>query len=262
LNGLNRLLEKFTPVVATEIEFYLHNASQHFASEQVVNLIWEECGKAGIILASVDQERGPDQYEIALKPSYNIKKISTDTERFKVLAKKIFAGHAETDFSAKPLLNAPGSGLHVHVHLEDITGKNIFFREGEEFSSPLLYAIGGLLTKMAEHMIIFAPTEASYSRFSANSNAPTTISWGTNNRTVAIRLPTKPMDNKHIEHRVAGSDADIAKVIDSILVGIEYGILNECNPGEAIYGDASLAQYALQKLPQTLEEAKKYSIPI
>jgi glutamine synthetase len=172
----------------------------------------------------------------------------------------VFAKYSiNADFSAKPFPDQPGSGLHIHVHVEDVDGNNLFYREGEDFSAELLCAIGGLLELMNAHMPIFAPTEASYKRFASKSNAPTTVSWGTNNRTVAVRLPQKPMNNKHIEHRVAGSDADVEAVIDAILLAVHYGFQNKCDPGKPVYGDASLEQYALPPLAKSLEEARTYA---
>ena len=239
---------KYIPVIATEIEFYLHNSMP----EQALAIIKEECEKAKIEYAAIEKERGREQYEISLKNSKDVEKIIHDTELFKCLMKERFTG---ADFSAKPLADDYGSGLHIHVHLEDGAGNNLFYKD-EEFSDYLLYAIGGLLQLMNNYMIIFAPNKESYARFLPKSNAPTTISWGINNRTTAIRLPNKPMNNKHIEHRVAGSDADIKKVIAAILTSIDYGIANKCDAAPPIYGDASLAQYNLPKLVGSLEEAR------
>ncbi len=201
-----------------------------------------------------------DQYEISLLPSDNKIFVAEETERFKrVIQDAFILQNIKADFSAKPFPDQPGSGLHVHIHLEDGQCRNVFFREDEEFSPYLLHAIGGMLELMNPSMLIFAPHEESYLRFAPGSNAPTTVSWGTNNRTVAIRLPNKPADNKHIEHRVAGSDADVAKVIDAILAGMYHGISNKCDPGKPVYGDASLPQYALPQLARSLEEAEKYA---
>lgn len=248
-----------TPVIATEIEFYLHGVDKHYHRQQVLDVLWQECGKAGIALASCEQERGPNQYEIALQYGLESAPIAADTERFKCLLPGVFSGKdIQVDFSAKPLPNAPGSGLHVHLHLEDAARKNVFFREDDDFSPHLLQAIGGMLMLMNPCMAIFAPTEASYKRFAAKSNAPTRVSWGTNNRTVAIRLPTKPLNNKHIEHRVAGADANVEFVTQAILAGVYYGLKHECDPGEPIYGDASLPQYKLPLLAQTLSEAETF----
>ncbi len=226
--------------------------------DQVLSLISEFCHKASIPLASVEAERGPDQFEIALHPTDDIERLINDTARFKILLAECFTSHgALADFSAKPLPASPGSGLHMHVHLEDAKG-NVFFREGEKFSPLLLHAVGGLLDLMNPCMPIFAPWEISYERFTAQSNAPTTVSWGTNNRTVAVRLPTKPASDKHLEHRVAGSDADTGDVIAAILAGIHYGLAHHCQPSEPVYGDAALAQYNCKALAKSLTEAKRY----
>jgi len=257
------------PVVATEIEFYLHDVALKLTQAEVISLIESKCKEADLLLACAEAERGPDQYEVSLLPSADIDRIAKDTERFKVLMTETFAPYGiRADFAAKPFKDAPGSGLHVHVHLEDGQGKNVFFREEEVFSPMLLNAIGGLLVLMNPCMPIFAPTEKSYERFlhTANdylicptaANLPLTVSWGTNNRTVAVRLPSKPADNKHIEHRVSGSDADVAAVIAAILAGIHYGLSQKYDPGAPVYGDASLAQYRLPKLAVSLEEARGY----
>lgn len=249
----------FTPVIATEIEFYLHGADEKFTPEQVVALIRECCAAANISLASAEQERGFNQYEIALLPSADYKAVATTTEYFKSVLHAAFMPHGiAADFKAKPLPEQPGSGLHVHTHLEDANSVNIFTRDDDTFSAPLLHAIGGLLERMNPDMPVFAPHPESYLRFTGKSNAPTTVSWGTNNRTVALRLPNKPLNNKHIEHRVAGSDADVLQVIEAILAGVHYGIEQRCEPGEPVYGDASLPQYKLPPLARTLEEARKY----
>jgi glutamine synthetase len=256
-------------VVATEIEFYLHGAAARLSPEGTVGLIETACGKAGITLACAETERGPDQYEISLMPADDIAQIAADTERCKTGVTDAFARHEiRADFAAKPMRDVPGSGLHVHVHLEDGQGRNMFFREGESFSPLLLHSIGGLLAFMNPCMPVFAPTEPSYDRFLHTVNAyllcptaanvPLTVSWGTNNRTVAVRLPSKAMDNKHIEHRVAGSDANVAAVIDAVLAGIHYGLKEKCHPGEPTYGDATLAQYGLPPLARSYSEAMRH----
>ncbi|MEI6729644.1 MAG: hypothetical protein WCL30_00140 [Pseudomonadota bacterium] len=239
----------FTPIIAVETEFYLINVEHKFTPEDIISIIRKQCSKAGVELYSVEKETGNNQYEIATFPG-EPDKIISDSELCKQVIKTTFAAHAITaDFSAKPLADQPGSGLHIHIHLQDEVGRNIFTRDGEgNFSPPLLHAIAGLLATMQQDMAIFAPSPESLSRFVANSNAPTTLSWGINNRTAAIRLPNKPSDNKHIEHRVAGSDADIAKVTDCIIKAVFYGIAEQLSPGEPIYGDAALPKYKLPLL--------------
>ncbi len=236
------------PVIATEIEFYLFGSH-----ERDLASYWQEvraaCVLAAIDVFKIEKERGREQHEVALCHTSDIKKIVADTNRLKTFVADIAARYGmRADFSAKPLADEPGSGLHIHVHLEDDAGKNLFCKDDQQMSEALSQAIAGLLATMQENMAVFVPTAESGKRFVLGSNAPTRISWGANNRTCAIRLPDKPHDNKHIEHRVAGADADVALVIDAILRGIRCGIEQQLVPPPQIYGDASLAMYGLPKL--------------
>ncbi|MDX2073191.1 MAG: hypothetical protein SFX19_02360 [Alphaproteobacteria bacterium] len=236
------------PVVATEIEFYLHGSGGREMAP-----LWAELRHAseaaGIAIFNIEKERGREQHEVSLKPSHDIQKIISDTERLKNIVTEMARTHdMVASFSAKPLADDYGNGLHVHVHLEDANGKNLYWKKDEEMSDALAHSIAGLLATLPENMPVFVPSEESKKRFVAGSNAPTTISWGANNRTTALRLPDKPWDQKHIEHRVAGADAEVGAVVAAILAGIEYGIENKLTPPPQVYGDASLAMYALPRL--------------
>jgi len=235
-------------IVATEIEFYLFGSK-----DRDLAAYWQdvrsECDIAVIAIYKIEKEKGVEQHEVALSPLRDVEKMIADTNRLKMIVTEIAARHGLlADFSARPVENEPGSGLHVHVHLEDESGKNLYWKKDDTMSEPLAHSIAGLLATLPENRPVFAPTEASRKRFVAGSNAPTTISWGANNRTCAIRLPDKPWDNKHIEHRVAGADADVGAVVAAILKAIEYGLENKLIPPAQVYGDAALAMYALPRL--------------
>lgn len=259
LARLQKLLHsdfRLRAVMATEIEFYLTGASTVTHPDALLHDISSALRKAGIDIEDVQRERGVDQYEIALHPSADIEKIASDTSLLRRIVTQVADEQGiDADFSSKPYGDQPGSGLHVHVHLEDLQGGNQFFRNEENYSKILLYSIGGLLELMPSSMPIFSPYEKSFARFQARNNAPITVSWGPNNRTVAIRLPTKPMDNKHIEHRVSGADCDPAMVMAAILAGIHYGIKKQIHPGEPIHGDASLPMYGCEKIPAEYDKA-------
>lgn len=235
-------------VVATEIEFYL------FGSDgRELDVFWREvracCESACIAIFSIEKEKGLEQHEISLTPLRDIEKIISDTEQLKVIVSEIAAIHdMRADFSAKPVADEPGSGLHVHVHLEDGAGTNIYTKQGEEMSEALAHSIAGLLANMQKDMAIFAPTQASRARFVAGSNAPLTLSWGANNRTCALRLPDTGTEFRRIEHRVSGADADVGAVVRAVLKGITHGMEHKLMPPPQIYGDASLAMYGLPRL--------------
>ena len=76
---------------------------------------------------------------------------------------------------------------------------------------------------LADGMAIFAPNANSYRRFRANSYAPVAPTWGVNNRTVSLRVPAGPPGGRHIEHRVAGADANPYLALAALLAGVHHG---------------------------------------
>ena len=253
-----RLISDFAlfPVVATEIEFYLVGSAAYDNMPGLLNEIYATALASGIHLHPLEKERGEEQYEVAMFPGKEPAKVAADTQELKHIITRVAEHYGlKADFAAKPYADQPGSGLHVHVHLTTGKGDNVFFKEDDSYSDTLLCALGGMLEMMKECMVLFAPSRKSYARFVPGYNVPVTVSWGANNRTVAVRLPTKPAENKHIEHRVAGADADPALVIAAVLAGIHHGILHRVPAGEQIFGDASLPIYALEALPKDIRTA-------
>lgn len=252
------LVEDFSlyPVTASEIEFYLHGGDACEALPQFWLDVASACEVQGIALDRTDKENGADQFEVSLKPCNSPSKTALDTKRLKAIITSVASVHAMgADFSAKPFADQPGNGLHINIHLADKKGKNIFYKDDDTISGALQFSIGGLMTWLNPCMAVFAPNGNSYERFTSKTNAPVTVSWGGNNRTVAIRLPDTAHDNKRIEHRVAGSDADVEMVMAVILAAMHYGLKNKCDPGIPIFGDAALPMYNLPLIIHSREEA-------
>ncbi len=83
-------------------------------------------------------------------------------------------------------------------------GDNLFARDEQA----LHHAVAGLQATMAESMLLWAPNANGYRRLRPLSYAPNAPTWGHNNRTVALRIPTGGPAARRIEHRVAGADAN------------------------------------------------------
>lgn len=248
------------PVTAAEIEFYLRGGAER--DEAAMVPFWQrlqsQCEAERIPLFKMEKERGPGQHEVALglaTPEQSVRQTEALKQIVTLCAQ---AQGMAADFSAKPFPDQPGSGLHIHLHLEDGQGRNVFTRDPEngQYSDALRFAVAGLLAALPESMPLFAPSAASYARFQPGGNAPVTVSWGPNNRTVALRLPDKPPGAKHLEHRVAGADAPVGQAMAAILAGLHHGLSAKAGPPAQIFGDASLAMYALPPLPRSLEEAQ------
>lgn len=140
----------------------------------------------------------------------------------------------QATFMAKPFADLAASGLHMHVSLLDSDGDNRFARD----EAALRHAIGGLQATMAEAMLLFAPNANSYRRLRPLSYAPTAPTWGHNNRTVALRVPSGPTAARRIEHRVAGADANPYLALAAVLAGVHHGLSRRLEPDAPVTGNA------------------------
>lgn len=219
----------YVPSIGIEREFYVQGSEMPHV--------------AGVpLLAKIVRETGANQYEYILHHTADIPAlINADRAVMAQLSE-----HYGADFSAKPFADQAGSGLHLHVHLENAHGENVFTKQGEALSEPLAFAISGLLSTMREYMPVFAPTWARLE--TPDKMTPTTVSWGANNRTTALRLPDTGTAFRRIEHRVSGADAELPAVIDAVLKGIACGLEARLPPPPQIYGDARLPAYGCESL--------------
>ena len=141
-------------------------------------------------------------------------------------------------FMAKPFTEQAGSGMHIHVSLNDAAGHNLFSQGDTTSNTLLLHSIGGMAATILDSMAIFAPHANSYRRFRANSYAPTAATWGINNRSVTFRVPTGSAASRHVEHRACGADANPYLAAAAVLAGMHHGIREQTNPGAPAIGNA------------------------
>jgi glutamine synthetase len=134
---------------------------------------------------------------------------------------------------AKPFMETAGSGMHIHISLQDSDGNNLFNADENDttgFNKNLQYAVGGLAETMAEGMAIFCPNANSYRRFQPGFFAPITPNWGPNHRNLSIRIPLSDNKNIRIEHRASGADANPYLVLATVLAGISEGLKKQVEP--------------------------------
>jgi glutamine synthetase len=200
--------------------------------------LWASADAVKVPLEGAISEYGPGQLELTLKHHADVLRAADDAVIYKHVAKGVAVKHgAEACFMAKPFAQHAGSGMHMHVSVNDAAGKNIFAAEAPEGAPSLKHAIGGMKALLADSMAILAPNANSYRRFKANSYAPVAPVWGVNNRTCAFRIPAGAAHTRHIEHRVAGADAHPALALAVLLAAVHHGISNKIDPGPAVSGD-------------------------
>ena len=90
---------------------------------------------------------------------------------------------------------------------------------------------------MTDFTLLYAPNINSYKRFAPGSFAPTTIAWGTDNRTCAVRLVGRG-PSARLENRVPGADVNPYLALAAMLAGGLHGIENELELGPELTGNA------------------------
>jgi glutamine synthetase len=184
-------------------------------------------------------EYGPGQYEVNLHHVADACLACDHAIRLKRIVHGVAMRHGmEATFMPKPYADMAGSGAHIHVSLLDRSGRNVFASEDPAGSEALRHAIGGLAAHMADSMLVFAPTINAYRRFRPEAYVPLTASWGINNRGVALRVPVSDADNRRIEHRVAGADANPYLLTACVLAAMLDGLDNRLDPGAPVNGNA------------------------
>jgi glutamine synthetase len=240
-----------TPVVATELEFYLVDTTgdeptppkspvthklldgdgalciddlDHF--EAFFTDVYAACDAHGIPVDSAISENGGGQFEINLLHVADPLKAADDALYFKRFVKGIARKYElAASFMAKPFLDRAGNGFHVHFSLLDREGRNVFDDGGPEGSPVMKAAVAGVLDAMRASALVFAPHLNSYRRLQPNAHAPTEVVWGYETRHAAVRIPGGAPAARRIEHRVAGADANpylvLAAILGAALEGIE-----------------------------------------
>ncbi|WP_411034927.1 glutamine synthetase family protein [Shinella sp. BYT-45] len=270
-----RLLEAdgFHPVLAYELEFYLldrertadgdfqplrlplsgerpegiqvYGVTELDRLEPFIDAVYRGAEAQGLPVETMISEYAQGQFELTLRHAGALR-AADDLAMLKRLIRGLAVRHGMMAcFMAKPFAGRAGSGMHVHASLADAAGNNLFADRGEALSPLLKQAVAGLLATMHESMLVFAPHLNSWRRFSAQSYAPTTPTWGTNNRSVAVRIPAGAPSGRHLEQRAAGIDSNPYLVGAAVLAGMRKGILEKADPGPETTAYAETAGDAL-----------------
>lgn len=267
-HALNTVLQRYaarglTPVVGTELEFYLVDDSddelhippsprsgKRRAGADILSLraldsfdefftaLYDAAEAMDIPAETAISESGMGQFEINLSHG-SAMKAADDAWLFKMLVKGLARQHGfAASFMAKPYDLHAGNGMHVHFSVLDDAGRNIFDNGGPDGSPTLGHALAGCLDALAPSTLIFAPHGNSYDRLVPHAHAPTAICWAYENRTAALRVPGGAPQARRIEHRVAGGDVNPYLMLAAILGAALNGIEDRSAPPPPITGNA------------------------
>lgn len=263
-NILQKVLKSYEsrqwfPTVAFELEFYLFDGERDSQDliklvrnpktgridsptvlsstrisdfELVIDDITRSCNMQNIETGAISAEMGAGQFEINFNHHKNVLRAADETCLFKRIVIEIAKKHGlSATFIAKPLVDQPGNGLHMHISVVDAKGDNIF-ADADQPHQRLIHAIGGLIDTMPAAMSFWAPNINAFRRYVGGTNcAPVSLTWGHENRTVAFRIPLATEGAWRVENRVPGADANPYLAMAITLASMLHGLDNKLEPG-------------------------------
>jgi glutamine synthetase len=208
---------------------------------------------AGLDVEGAKGECNFGQHEIGFL--FNDAMVTADNHAvYKTAAKEIASQHGKAITFMAKFNEREGSSCHIHLSLRGTDG-SLPFWDGATGTRSALYDhfVAGVLATMRDFTLLYAPNVNSYKRFAAGSFAPTTLAWGTDNRTCAVRLvghgPSARMEN-----RLPGGDVNpylaLAAMLAGGLQGIEEGMVLE----PELVGNAYTS--GKPTVPSTLQQAR------
>lgn len=232
--------------------------AEHIRTE--VSVYLEEMG---LDVETTHHEVAPSQHEVDFRYAEPV--ISADNVQTVKLVIKTLAirNNLYATFMPKPFFGVNGSGMHVHMSLFTLDGRNAFYDPDapDGISQTMKYFIGGLLTHAREITAITNPTVNSYKRLVPGYEAPVNIAWSKGNRTALIRVPKGRGRATRIEYRAPDPSCNpylaLAVMFAAGLSGIENKIEPPPPVEENIYKmtDSEKHMRGISKLPGNLKEA-------
>jgi glutamine synthetase len=220
------------PARESVCEAYSVERASHFA--EYFDALFAACEAQRIPVSGHAHEAAYSQYEVNFRPGAPLPQADA-VFRFKRLAREVAArfGFLAT-FAPKPFLDEPGTGMHWHFSLQHRAGAlagdpahhtNAFAHPDGEDRDALAAFIGGLQRHADAAMAFFVPHDMGYDRIRLSNASPSSASWGRDDRAVAFRIPAASAQNRRVENRLPGGDANpyltVAATLGMGLAGIE-----------------------------------------
>ena len=260
---LSSVLERYKklnlkPVIAPEMEFYLVDkqllknghpqmpiipgTNRRYEDVQLLNLnemddfegffalVEKSAHSLGIPAETAIKECAPGQFEINLLHHDDALLMADQAFLMKRLIKNCARQfNMNATFMAKPFSDEAGNGMHAHLSIIDKDGNNVFTVDKDKQPQGIFAnSIAGLLKNSPDFLSFYASHSNSYRRLVHNADhAPTTLSWGNENRTALVRLPEASSKATRLEFRLPSADSNPYLVFASILSSVLSGIKNK-----------------------------------
>ena len=261
-------------MIGTEVEFYLFKLNENgepttetFDKAGYMDIAPEDHGEnirreicftleqMGISPEASHHEEGPGQNEIDFHYSDALT-AADNVATFKwIVNTKAASNGLYADFSPKPIAGQAGNGMHINISYRN----NNKVTTEDNSQSLLKYILGGILSHIEEITYFLNPVENSYNRLGA-SKAPEYISWGKENRSTLIRVPSTK-GTKRLELRSPDPLCNPYLAFTLLINAAIEGIKNQIEPPavteENLFDEEVAKKCELKALPKSLSEAKR-----
>ena len=261
-------------MIGTEVEFYLFKLNENgepttetFDKAGYMDIAPEDHGEnirreicftleqMGISPEASHHEEGPGQNEIDFHYSDALT-AADNVATFKwIVNTKAASNGLYADFSPKPIAGQAGNGMHINISYRN----NNMVTTEDNSQSLLKYILGGILSHVEEITYFLNPVENSYNRLGA-SKAPEYISWGKENRSTLIRVPSTK-GTKRLELRSPDPLCNPYLAFTLLINAAIEGIKNQIEPPavteENLFDEEVAKKCELKALPKSLSEAKR-----
>jgi len=174
---------------------------------------------------------------------------------YKTVAKEIAAQQGKAITFMAKFNEREGSSCHIHLSLRGRDGELVFWDAGAGRRTTLYDRFdAGVLATAADFTLLYAPNVNSYKRFADGSFAPTTIAWGSDNRTCAVRLVGQGAGAR-MENRIPGADVNPYLALAAMLAGGLHGIENDLPLPDELVGNAYTSDRP--RVPSTMTAARE-----
>jgi glutamine synthetase len=216
------------------------------------------CRAMDMELEGLHTETGPGVLEAAIAVDEALR-AADKAVLFKTFTKVVAQRRGlMATFMAKWSNSWPGQSGHIHLSLRERAGGKPLFHDaqGEHgMSATMRHFIGGQQALMPDILAMVASTVNSYSRLIPGFWAPTSATWGVENRTTALRaIPGSPRAQR-VEYRIAAADANPYIALAAALASGLWGVANRVEPQAPVTGNAYEIKGTGRELPRTLWEA-------
>lgn len=250
--------QNLTPLTPGNFGYSMLRSS---ASSDIFQDFMDYCNEIDVPLEGLHCETGPGVLEAAIE--YDEALSATDKATlFKTFSKVFFQKRdLVATFMAKWSEDYPGQSGHLHQSLYDLkTKKNLFYSPDRNGNmSPLMENfVAGQKKYLKPFLLMSAPTINSYTRLVKGAWAPTSSTWGIENRTTAFRVISGSEKSQRVEFRIGSADGNPYLVAAANLLTGLLGIKEDLKLNSPVEGSAYDVEENLtdeERLPSNLRDS-------